>query len=135
MAGAGARVGSDAKQAWQNSQSSTEIRMECARKSAFESVPSLSSHRRKTRAHVESHLTCPDPTISYFEDVNSTSANGPRQCSFCVLIPISAPKPNSPPSVKRVEAFQYTAAESTPRRNFRAFASSRVTMDSEFLVE
>ena len=29
---------------------------------------------------------------------------GPRACVFWVEIPISAPKPNSPPSVKRVEA-------------------------------
>ena len=48
----------------------------------------------------------PEPTISYFDDVSSASAKGPRQWSFCVLMPISAPKPNSAPSVKRVEAFQ-----------------------------
>src|SRR5438270_3833634 len=48
----------------------------------------------------------PVPTISYFEDVSSASAKGPRQWSFWVLMPISAPKPNSAPSVKRVEAFQ-----------------------------
>ena len=28
---------------------------------------------------------------------------GPRACSFCVLMPISAPMPNWPPSVKAVE--------------------------------
>lgn len=52
------------------------------------------------------YLTCPVPTISYFDEVSSASAKGPRQWSFCVLMPISAPKPNSPPSVKRVDAFQ-----------------------------
>src|SRR2546429_6056978 len=57
--------------------------------------------------------TCPLPMTSYFVEVNSARANGPRQCNFWVLIPISAPKPNSAPSEKRVEAFQYTAAEST----------------------
>src|ERR1022692_651729 len=54
------------------------------------------------------HRTCPVPTISYFEEVSSANANGPQQCSFWVLMPISAPMPNSPPSVKRVEAFQWT---------------------------
>ena len=49
---------------------------------------------------------CPDPTIWYFTEVSSDKAKGPRQWSFWVLMPISAPKPNSPPSVKRVEAFQ-----------------------------
>ena len=33
--------------------------------------------------------------------------------SFCVLIPISAPRPNWAPSVKLVGAFQYTQAAST----------------------
>src|ERR1700751_76987 len=79
--------------------------------------------------------TWPVPMISYLEDVSSARANGPRQWSFCVLMPISAPKPNSPPSVKRVEAFQYTAAESISRRNLRAFASSAVMMESECFVE
>ena len=38
---------------------------------------------------------------------------GPRACSFWVEMPISAPNPNSPPSVNRVEALTITAAEST----------------------
>ena len=38
---------------------------------------------------------------------------GPRACSFWVEMPISAPKPNSPPSVKRVDALTITAAAST----------------------
>ena len=79
--------------------------------------------------------TCPFPITSYFDDVNSLRANGPRQCSFCVLIPISAPNPNSPPSENRVDAFQNTVAESTARRNRRAFASFSVTMASVFFVE
>ena len=37
-------------------------------------------------------------------DVNCSTPMGPRACSFWVLMPISAPKPNTPPSVKRVEA-------------------------------
>ncbi len=50
-------------------------------------------------------------------------------------MPISHPRPNSPPSVKRVEAFQYTAAESTWARKAWAARLSRVTMDSEWPVE
>jgi len=49
---------------------------------------------------------------------------GPRTCSFCVELPISAPIPNSPPSVKRVRALTYTQAASTPSWNERA--ASRV---------
>ncbi len=52
-----------------------------------------------------SYLTCPFPYTIYFVDVSCFSPIGPLACSFCVLIPISAPKPNSKPSVKRVEAF------------------------------
>ncbi len=40
-------------------------------------------------------------------------ANPPR---VGVEIPISAPRPNSPPSVNLVEALAYTAAESTSRK-------------------
>ena len=36
--------------------------------------------------------------------VSAVSPMGPRACSFWVEMPISAPKPNSNPSVKRVEA-------------------------------
>ena len=43
-----------------------------------------------------------------------------RACSFCVERPISAPKPNSEPSVNRVLAFTYTAALSTSSLNFSA---------------
>src|SRR5258706_8262055 len=90
---------------------------------------------RKIRTAGQSYRTCPVPTISYFDEVSCASAKGPRQWSFWVLMPISAPNPNSAPSVKRVEAFQYTAAESTPRRNLREFVSLRVMMESECLVE
>ena len=47
---------------------------------------------------------------TYVVLVSSGSPIGPRACSFCVEMPISAPKPNSPPSVKRVEALTMTAA-------------------------
>ena len=60
---------------------------------------------------------------------------GPRACSFCVEMPISAPRPKTPPSVKRVEALTYTAAESTSRVKRRAAARSRVTMHSLWWLE
>ena len=55
---------------------------------------------------------------------------GPRACSFWVEIPISAPKPNSKPSVNRVEAFSYTQAESISFKNFSAAAAFWVTIAS-----
>ena len=55
---------------------------------------------------------------------------GPRACSFWVLIPISAPKPNCSPSVKRVEALTTTAAASTSEVKRWAAARSPVTMAS-----
>lgn len=42
--------------------------------------------------------------IMNFVEVSSRTPMGPRACSFWVEMPISAPQPNSPPSVKRVEA-------------------------------
>ena len=68
------------------------------------------------------YLTCPFPLIINFMLVSSLSPMGPLACSFWVEMPISAPSPNSPPSVKRVEAFTYTAAESTPEVNLLAAA-------------
>ena len=60
---------------------------------------------------------------------------GPRAWSFWVEMPISQPKPNSPPSVKRVEALTYTAALSVPLTNTSAAAGSSVTMASLWPVE
>ena len=59
--------------------------------------------------------TWPAPSTTYLYVHSSRTPIGPRACSFCVELPISAPMPNSPPSVKRVEAFTYTQAASTPR--------------------
>src|SRR5215475_7593628 len=53
---------------------------------------------------------CPEPVSTYLVEVISGSPIGPRTCSFWVDMPISAPKPNSPPSVKRVEAFTVMTA-------------------------
>ena len=76
------------------------------------------------------HRTWPSPTTTYFVDVISGSPIGPRACSFWVLMPISAPKPNSPPSVNRVDALTSTAAESTAAVKCRAAAWSSVTIAS-----
>ena len=57
---------------------------------------------------------------------------GPRACSFWVELPISAPMPNTPPSVKRVEAFTYTQAASTPPVKARADSVEPVTIASEW---
>ena len=57
----------------------------------------------------------PLPSTTYLAVVSSRRPIGPRACSFWVLMPISAPKPNSSPSMKRVEALTSTAAASTSR--------------------
>src|SRR4051812_44757342 len=46
----------------------------------------------------------PSPSTTYFVVQSSRTPMGPRACSFCVELPISAPMPNSPPSVNRVDA-------------------------------
>lgn len=63
-----------------------------------------------------------------FVAASSSSPMGPQACSFWVEIPISQPRPNSPPSVKRVEQFTYTAALSTAAVNRSASACVRVRM-------
>ena len=55
---------------------------------------------------------------------------GPRAWSFWVLMPISAPKPNSAPSVKRVDALTTTVPASTASVKRPAAARSRVRMAS-----
>src|SRR4029077_9395291 len=71
-------------------------------------------------------LTCPSPRTMYLYEVISTSAIGPRACSFWLEMPISVPKPNSPPSAKRVDALTITHAESTSLMNRSAAAASSV---------
>ncbi|CAM5699398.1 hypothetical protein SVIOM74S_00516 [Streptomyces violarus] len=66
-----------------------------------------------THAAAGQRRTCPSPVTMYFVLVSSGRPIGPRACSFCVEMPISAPKPNWPPSVNRVEAFTATVVEST----------------------
>ena len=66
----------------------------------------------------------------YFVLVSSGRPIGPRACSFWVLMPISAPNPNSAPSVKRVEALIITAAVDSAA--VLVNASTRFTDGSEF---
>ena len=75
-------------------------------------------------------LTCPLPVTMYVVVVISARAIGPRACSFCVEMPISAPNPNSPPSVNRVDALIITAAESTPFTNASIVGAELLTMAS-----
>jgi len=58
---------------------------------------------------------CPSPCTTNLVVVSSSSPMGPKACSFEVLMPISAPNPSCPPSLKRVEAFTRTTDESTSR--------------------
>src|SRR5204863_8783932 len=74
---------------------------------------------------------CPEPSTTYLYVQSSRTPIGPRACSFCVELPISAPMPNSPPSVKRVDALTYTHAASIPSTQSRAADSESVTIASE----
>ena len=47
---------------------------------------------------------CPSPWATHLNEHSSRVPIGPRACSFCVELPISAPIPNSAPSVNRVDA-------------------------------
>ena len=75
------------------------------------------------------------PVTTYLVEVISGRPIGPRACSFWVEIPISAPKPNSPPSVNRVEALTRTAAESTAATKRCALVCESVTIASECAEE
>ena len=55
--------------------------------------------RRQIHARV-----CPAPCTTYLNDVSCATPTGPRACIRPVAMPISAPKPNSPPSANCVEA-------------------------------
>src|SRR5262245_4581814 len=75
-------------------------------------------------------LICPEPRTRYLKLVNCSTPTGPRAWKRPVAMPISAPKPNSPPSANWVEALCNTIAESTSSRNFSAAARSSVTIES-----
>src|SRR5215217_2468273 len=97
----------------------------------------MSEMRRVERAAEQADLghpygrTWPVPSTRYLNVHSSRSPIGPRACSFWVEFPISAPIPNSPPSVKRVDALTYTQAASTPSWNARAASTDPVTIASE----
>src|SRR5262245_12641644 len=75
-------------------------------------------------------LVWPEPRTRYLKVVSCSTPTGPRAWKRPVAMPISAPKPNSPPSANWVEALCSTIAESMPSRNFSAAASSSVTIES-----
>ncbi len=91
----------------------------------FHTLPRARGLRRE--AHP---LTWPSPRTIQVVLVSSRRAMGPRACNFCVEIPISAPKPNSPPSLKRVEALTMMKAESSPAMNARSLSIEAVRIDS-----
>src|SRR5207237_6013561 len=74
--------------------------------------------RTTRRRHVR---TSPWPSTIHFIDVRPSSPTGPRAWNLSVLMPISAPRPYSKPSAKRVDALTITLAESTSRRKRIAF--------------
>src|SRR5204863_3381380 len=92
-------------------------------------VPALLFHLEQLVLLAHSR-TCPSPRTMYLYEVISTSAIGPRACSFWLEMPISAPKPNSQPSAKRVEALTMTHAESISLVNRSAAVASSVTIAS-----
>src|SRR5574338_340509 len=60
--------------------------------------------------------TSPLPNTIHFWLVSPSRPTGPRAWILSVEMPISAPRPYSKPSAKRVEALTITEAESTSRR-------------------
>src|ERR1041384_7417313 len=58
-------------------------------------------------------LICPAPRMRYLNVVSCSTPTGPRACMRPVAMPISAPKPNSPPSAICVEVLGSRIAEST----------------------
>ena len=53
------------------------------------------------------------PNTTYFNDVKPSSPTGPRACSLSLEMPISAPRPYSNPSAKKVGVLSITELEST----------------------
>ena len=76
------------------------------------------SRRGRSSARRAHERICPLPWITYLYVVSSRRPIGPRACNFCVEIPISAPKPNSPPSVNRVDALTITATDAATMRQW-----------------
>ena len=89
---------------------------------------------RITDASAPHGRTCPSPNATHLYVVSSSSPIGPRTWSFCVLTATSAPKPNCPPSLKRVLALTNTADELISSTKRVALAQSFVRMLSECSV-
>src|SRR4051812_42571491 len=62
--------------------------------------------------------------------MSPSNPTGPREWILLVLIPTSVPKPYLVPSAKRVDAFQYTPAESTAAMKRSACSADAVRMQS-----
>ena len=81
------------------------------------SMPRVDANRPATPRAAGSHgRICPSPRTRYLKLVSCSTPTGPRACMRPVAMPISAPKPNSPPSANCVEALCSTIAESTSSR-------------------
>src|SRR5262249_5715495 len=91
-------------------------------------TPNLSPfcEERELRASGTHGRIWPVPRTRYLKLVSCSTPTGPRACMRPVAMPISAPKPNSPPSANWVEALCSTIAESTSFKNFSAAAASAV---------
>src|SRR5690606_30984886 len=81
--------------------------------------------RRGTQGRV-----CPWPCTKYLNEQSCSSPTGPRAWNLPVAMPISPPKPNSPPSANCVEALCMTMAESTSERKRCTAAASSAMMAS-----
>src|SRR5262245_10617774 len=88
------------------------------------------AHAASVRRQNGHGLVWPEPRTRYLNVVSCSTPTGPRAWKRPVAMPISAPKPNSPPSANWVEALCRKIAESIPSRNFSAVALSSVTIES-----
>src|SRR5690606_27032927 len=79
----------------------------------------LQSHAASGGAQVQRRIS-PLPNTIHFWLVRPSSPTGPRAWILSVEMPISAPRPYSKPSAKRVEALTITELESTSVRKRRA---------------
>src|SRR6185437_6100216 len=80
-----------------------------------------------TRWKVLQGRVCPLPETRYLKLVSCSMPTGPRACILPVAMPISPPKPNSPPSANCVEALCKRIAESISlKKRATAAASSEM---------
>ena len=75
---------------------------------------------------------CPSPLTTHLYDMISRIPMGPRACSLLVEIATSAPNPNSPPSLNRVDVLAKTAAASTSFKNRSMTSASSAITASEW---